>query len=169
MQAYTKKEKDFLTRAVLDNLYPNTREDGWTKNANDIIIGEATTSGPLSFVNVAVSIHSHYFADSRNVYYEKFQLADFMLDATDAVLSIPHESAVDSKALLRYLNEIYLSSVNARVTVVDYDIFYGRQFKLEEQSLRAFTVNQPQKGDTLLIAASPSSFLFSGFLKILFV
>lgn len=165
MLNYGEQEKRFFKRALLLNIFPkieNIFEISISPPLRDAVTGH-------SFVRVKPWLSGKYFFKDKNISYFRFKLNDYKRKPRDAFLEVPVSRAENPQALVNYMNEIYLHSVNIRTVTNEYDILRGMQIELSKETLKAFDLSNPVVGQTLSLEVQERSYLFEGSLKIKFI
>jgi hypothetical protein len=165
MLNYGEREKRFFKRALILNVFPKI------ESINELSIGPPMRDSVTrqSYVRVSPWLSGAFFFKPRNITYSRFNLKDYKVKTTDDHLEVPASRAENPQALVNYMNEIYLHSVNTRVITDQYDILRGMQIELTEETLKTFDLSNPVVGQNLLLEVQERSYLFEGSLKIKFI
>lgn len=162
---YGEQEKRFFMRALLLNIFPNTEN-----------ISELSISPPMrdkvtghTYVKVKPWLSGKFFFKNKNISYSRFNLVDYKRKINDTHLEVPVSKAENPEALVNYMNEIYLHSVNIRTVTSQYDVMRGMQIELSKETLKTFNLSNPVVGQILLLEVQEDSYLFEGSLKIKFI
>ena len=96
-------------------------------------------------------------------------MADYKFKEQDQFLIVPKAKGVSPVALINYMNEVYVNSVN----VVEHEdtntILKGFQRTLSLLDLNTFTLNNPEQNTTVFLSARNDSLFFSGNLTVKFI
>lgn len=152
-----------LKRILVTNIF---KKQVCTK---DILIEDIVHDDNYCEVTILPSIFSTIAFAKRTVRYEKFRLADYKFKEQDQFLIVPKAKGVSPVALINYMNEVYVNSVNVVEHEDTNNILKGFQRTLSLLDLNTFTLNNPEQNTTVFLSARNDSLFFSGNLTVKFI